>query len=180
MQQLWLAFIDYIGDSHVNLKFLTDNVDSIFLVVFLVFFRVKMHLDDHKYFKNFEEEESKCKYFWISDCGSRVVLYGAFRRNNQGYGDFSCYFGGSVCLIHRADSSSFDGNCAKLKFKIDIANYSSTPSQMDNYKYVLYYISYSLFLRCKNHAVNFWSSSRHQQVGLYYCYDHRHDLRSCG
>lgn len=51
-----------LGDSDVTSKFLIAQVDSLFLLVFIVFFRIKMHIDDHKYFKTFDAGVSKRMY----------------------------------------------------------------------------------------------------------------------
>jgi len=52
-----------IGDSDVTWNFVVEHADSVFLMVFIIFFRIKMHLDDHEYFENFGNIISNHKYW---------------------------------------------------------------------------------------------------------------------
>lgn len=54
-----------LGDSDITIKMLLDNADSVFLIVFLIFYRLKMHFDDTEYFKHFDEDLSKYKYLGL-------------------------------------------------------------------------------------------------------------------
>jgi hypothetical protein len=51
-----------LGDSDITPAFLLSHADSIFMLVFIVFFRIKMHLDDHKYFGTFTGNVSQSMY----------------------------------------------------------------------------------------------------------------------
>ena len=50
------------GADIVDYSFIINNVDSIFLAFFIVSFRIKMHLDDYKYFKEFDADRNRLKY----------------------------------------------------------------------------------------------------------------------
>jgi hypothetical protein len=52
-----------IGDSDVTWNLVVEHADSIFLMVFIIFCRIKMHLDDHEYFENFDNIISNHKYW---------------------------------------------------------------------------------------------------------------------
>lgn len=54
-----------VGDADISLELLSKEADSIFLAIFLIFYRLKMHIDDHKYFKNFEDELDRFKHLGL-------------------------------------------------------------------------------------------------------------------
>jgi hypothetical protein len=54
-----------LGDADISWKLLSTNADSVFLAIFIIFFRVKMHMDDHEYFEHFKKELNKYKYLGL-------------------------------------------------------------------------------------------------------------------